>query len=117
VDLASSAGAKRYDILTPLDLLAGRRCSCIAVRPFATCQLQHLHLVQCRDRLEVEAVQAFDGEELGGLDPSFDHPPFAVDHLQFDQTGKELDMIQPLLPPIGAPACYILAERSAAAGT
>ena len=30
------------------------------------------------------------------LDPTLDHAPLAVDHLQFDQTGKELDMTQPV---------------------
>jgi len=51
------------------------------------------YLVQRRDRLEVEAVQTLNSGEFGSLDPALDHAPFAVNHLQFDQAGKELDMI------------------------
>jgi hypothetical protein len=64
--------------------------------PFAPSQFQHLDLVEARDRLEVEAVQTFDRRELRRLDPTLDHPPFAVDHLQFHQPAEELDMVQPL---------------------
>src|SRR6202171_3496405 len=64
--------------------------------PFAAGQLQHLHLVEAGDRLEVEAVETFDRGELGGLDPALDHPPLAIDQLQFHQPGKELDMVHPL---------------------
>ena len=32
-----------------------------SVRPFAPGEFQHLHLVELGDRLEVEAVEAFDG--------------------------------------------------------
>ena len=37
--------------------------------PFAPRQFQHLHLVQGRNCLEVEAVQTLDGGEFGGFDP------------------------------------------------
>ena len=33
---------------------------------------------------------------LRGLDPALDHPPLAVDQLQFDQPGEEADMVEPL---------------------
>ena len=72
-------------------------------------QFQHLHFVERRDRLEVEADplpgracaaclrgEAFDRRELRRLDPALDHPPFTVDQFQFHQTGQEPDMVQPL---------------------
>jgi hypothetical protein len=52
--LARAAGTKRNDILAPLD-------------PFATGQFQHLHLVEPVNGDKIEAVQAFDDQELGGL--------------------------------------------------
>ena len=82
-DLAGAAGAEGDDVLAPLD-------------PFATGQLQHLHLVQAGDRLEVEAVEAFDRREPCRLDPALDHPPLAVDELQLHQPGEEADMVEPL---------------------
>ena len=78
---ARAARPKRNDVLAPLD-------------PFAPSQFQHLDLVEARDRLEVEAIQTFDRRELRRLDPTLDHAPFAVDHLQFHQPAKELDMVQ-----------------------
>lgn len=83
VGLACPAWAERDDILTPIN-------------PFATRQFQHLHLVQGGDRLEVEAVQTFDGGELCGFDPALDHPAFPVDHLQLNEACKELNVVQPL---------------------
>ena len=70
--------------------------ACIAVRPFAAGEFQHLHLVELGDGLEVEAVETLDGRELCGLDAAFDHPPLAVDQFQLDQTRQELDMVEPL---------------------
>ena len=81
--LARAAGPEGDDVLTPVD-------------PFAAGKLQHLHLVELRDRLEVEAVEALGGRELRGLDPALDHPAFAVDQFQLHQAGQELDMVQPL---------------------
>ena len=46
VRLASAARAEGDSVLAPLDLLAAR-------------QLKHLHLVERRNRPEVEAVEAF----------------------------------------------------------
>ena len=79
---ASAAWAERDDILA-------------SFHPFTARQFQHLHLVQGRDRLEVKAVQAFDGRELGRLDPTLDHAAFPVDHLQLDEAREELDVVQP----------------------
>ena len=81
VGLAGAAGAEGDDVLSPLD-------------PFATGQFQNLHLVQRRDRLEVEAVEAFDGRELRGLDPALDHPALAVDELLLHQAGEKADVVQ-----------------------
>jgi len=81
--LAGSTGPEGDDVLAPVD-------------PFAARKFQHLHLVQLGDRLEVEAVEALGCRELRGLDAAIDHPPLTVDQLEFDQTGEELDMIQPL---------------------
>ncbi len=80
--LAGAARAKGDDVLAPVD-------------PFTPCQFQHLHLVQGRDRLELEAVQAFGGRELRGLDPALDHPALAVDQFQFHQPGEELHVVPP----------------------
>ena len=81
--LARSAWADGDDVLTPLD-------------PFAASQLQHLHLVERRDGLEVEAVEALGCGELRRLDPALDHPALAVDQLQLHEPGEEPDMVQPL---------------------
>ena len=83
VCLAGAAWTKGDDILAP-------------VYPFAAGQFQHLHFVERRDRLEVEADplpgracaaclrgEAFDRRELRRLDPALDHPPFTVDQFQF----------------------------------
>jgi hypothetical protein len=69
--LARAAGPKRDDVLAPLD-------------PFAAGQFQHLHLVELRDRLEVEAVEALGDRELCRLDAALDLAPIAVDHLAVD---------------------------------
>ena len=79
--LASSAGAEGDDVLAALD-------------PFAARQLEHLYLVQAGDRLEVEAVEAFDRREPCGLDPSLDHPALAVDELQLHEAGEKADVVQ-----------------------
>lgn len=81
--LAGAARAESNDILAPIN-------------PFAAGEFQDLHLVQCGDCLEVKAVEAFDGRELRGFDPALDHAPFAINHLQLDQPGEELNVIQPL---------------------
>ena len=79
--LAGAARGEGDDILASLD-------------PFTAGQFQHLHLVQLRDRLEVEAVQALGGRELRRLDAALHHPSLAVDQLQFDETREEPDVIQ-----------------------
>jgi hypothetical protein len=76
-------GPRAIDVLAPLD-------------PFAAGELQHLHLVEAGDRLEVEAVEALGGRELCRLDAALDHPPLSVDQLQLHQPGQELHMILPL---------------------
>jgi hypothetical protein len=81
--LAGAARAESDDVLAPLD-------------PFAAGQLEHLHLVQRRDRLEVEAVEAFYRREFRRLDPALDHPPLAVDQLQLHQPGEEPHVVEPL---------------------
>ena len=81
--LSSAAGTEGDDVLAPLD-------------PFAAPELQHLHLVERRDRLEVEAVEAFDRREPCRLDPALDHPPLAVDKFQLHQPGEEADMVESL---------------------
>jgi hypothetical protein len=80
---ARAARPEGDDVFPPLD-------------PFTAGQFEHLHLVEAGDRLEVEAIETFDRGELGGLDPALDHPPFAVDQLQFHQSGKKLNVVQPL---------------------
>ena len=41
-------------------------------------------------------VEAFGGRELGRLDAALDHASLAIDQLQFNQSRKEPDVIQPL---------------------
>ena len=83
VGFAGAAWAKGDHVLAPFDPVAAR-------------QLQHLHLVELGNRLEVEALEAFGGRELGCLDAALDHPSLAIDQLQFDQARQELDMVQAL---------------------
>jgi hypothetical protein len=83
VGLAGAARAEGDDVLAALD-------------PLAAGELQHLHLVERRDCLEVEAVEALGGRELCCLDAALDHPALAVDQLQLHQPGEELHMILPL---------------------
>jgi len=81
--LARAAGPEGNDVLAPFN-------------PLAASQLQHLHLVELGDRLEVEAVQAFDSREPGGLDTPLDQPALPVDQFELDQAGKELNVIKAL---------------------
>ena len=83
VGLTRAAGTQGDDILPPVD-------------PVAPGQFQRLHLVQSRDRLEVKAVETFGRRELRRLNPALDHPTLPVDHLQFHQPAKKLNMVQPL---------------------
>ncbi len=69
VSLAGATRAESDDVLAPIgELAAGQFC--------------RQRLVDRRDRLEVETVEAFGGRELRGLDPAFDHPAFPLDQLQ-----------------------------------
>ena len=83
VALARAAVADGDDVLAPLDVVRAR-------------QLQHQHLVQRRQRQEVEAVEAFDRRELRRLDPALDHPPLAVDHLHLGQPHQVTRMVDAL---------------------
>ena len=51
-------------------------------------QFHHQHLMRRGHGLEVKAVEAFEGRELCGFDPPFDHTPFPVDELQFGEAQK-----------------------------
>ncbi len=81
--LAGAARAEGDDVLAPVD-------------PFASGQLQDLHLVEPGDRLEVEAVEALGDRELRGLDAAFHHASFAIDQFQLDQSGQEPHVVQAL---------------------
>ena len=59
----------RDDVLAPLDVFGPR-------------QLHDEGLVQGWQRREVEAVEAFDSRELGGLDAALDHAPLTLDQLE-----------------------------------
>lgn len=78
--LAGTGVANSNDILAPLDVIAA-------------CQFQNRHLVERWQCEIVEAVQAFDGREPGGLDPAFDHAPFTIDHLQLGQPHQVTRMV------------------------
>ena len=81
--LAGAAIAKCDDVFTTLDV-------------FTTRQFQNHHLVERWHGFEVEAVQAFDGGELGHPDPPLDHSAFPINQLQFGQANKVTHMIDAL---------------------
>ena len=73
--LAGSGWSQGDDVLASFD-------------PAAPRQLQHLYIVERRDRFEVEAIQAFRRGELCGLDPAFHHAPFPFDQFELDQAAQ-----------------------------
>jgi hypothetical protein len=70
VALAGAAVADRDDVVPAEHVLAAG-------------QLEHQCLVERRQRQEVEAVEALDRREPRFPDPPLDHPPFALDQLEF----------------------------------
>ncbi len=79
---------ERDHVLPPLDVLAAG-------------ELQHQHLVQRRDRGEVEAVQALHRREAGLADAPLDHPPLAIQQLELgeaQQVGGVVDALGRALP-------------------
>ena len=83
VGLAGAAVADRDDVLAAGDVLRAGK-------------LQHQRLVERRQGQEVEAVEAFDRRELRLLDPPLDHPPLALDQLQFGKAQQVADMVDAL---------------------
>ena len=81
--LPDAAWAEQDYVLTARDVLAAR-------------EIQHQHLVEARDCLEVEALELFDNREPGLPDAALDEAALAVDQLQLHQPGEELHMIQAL---------------------
>ena len=73
--LAGAAVAECDDVLAALDVFTSR-------------QFQDQHLVERRNGLEVEAVEAFDGGEFGLPDPPFDHAALTVDQFQLGQADE-----------------------------
>ena len=65
----------------------------MAIDELRTGQIQNQFLVQGRDGIEVERLQAFDGRELGRLDAALDHARLAINEFQFDQPRQISDMI------------------------
>ncbi len=98
VGFAGAAWAKGDHVLASFDPVTAR-------------QLQHLHLVELGDRLEVEAVETFGGRELGRLDTALDHPSLAIDQFQFYQAGQELDMVQALGGALARDLLILAQER------
>ena len=83
----------------------------MALDIFAPRQFQDQHLVERRDGLEVEAVEALDGGEPGLADPPLDHAAFAVDRFHLDQTDKIPHVIDALGGAL-ARQLVILAQES-----
>ena len=81
--LPDAARAEQDYILPAVDVIAAR-------------EIQHQHLVEAGDRLEVEAFELFDDGEAGLPDAALDQAALAIDHLHLHQPGEELHMIQPL---------------------
>ena len=81
--LAGATRPERDDVLAAVDELAAgefrRQC-----------------LVERRDRLEVEAVQAFGRRELRRLDAPLDHAALALDQLEFAEPQQVLHVIAAL---------------------
>mgnify|MGYP002386131676 FL=1 len=77
---ARATVAQRDDVLPAQDVAAAR-------------QLQHEHLVQARDRREVEGVEALYRREPRRPDPPLDHAPFPVNQFEFDQPQQVAGMI------------------------
>jgi hypothetical protein len=80
VGLAGAAVAERDHVLPLLHVAAAG-------------ELQDQHLVQGRDRGEVEAVQALDRREVGLADTPLDHPPLAVEQLELGQAQQVGDVV------------------------
>jgi hypothetical protein len=70
--LAGTAVAEGEDVFPLGDVLAAR-------------QFQYQDLVEGGNRGEVEAIQAFDGGEMGGPNAPLDQPSFSVDEFQLAQ--------------------------------
>ena len=64
--LANTAGAQRDDVLAATDELR-------------TGEVQDQFFIKRGECIEVEALQAFEGWELGRLDAPLDHPRLAID--------------------------------------
>ena len=73
VGLAGATVAERDEVLAALDVLAAG-------------ELQDQRLVERRDDLEVEGIEALDHGEARRLDPPLDHAALAVDQLKLGQT-------------------------------
>ncbi len=80
---AAAAVAERNDVFTTLDILASG-------------QFQGEHLIERRECLEVEAVEAFGGGEPGLPDPPLDHAALAVDQFQLGQAQQIAHMVDAL---------------------
>ena len=88
VRLAHAARAEQDRVLAALDVIAA-------------CEVQHQHLVEARDGLEVGALELLDDREPGLPDAALDQATLdqatlAVDHLHLYQSGQKLHMIQAL---------------------
>ncbi len=81
--LAGAARPERDHVLAPLDELAPG-------------EFRRQGLVERRDRLEVEAVEALGGGELRRLDAPLDHAALAVDQLQLAEPEQILHMVAAL---------------------
>ena len=73
---SDAAWAEQDRVLATVDAVAAR-------------EIQHQHLVEARDCLEVDALELFDDGEAGLPDAAL-----AIDHLHFHHPGQELHLIQ-----------------------
>ena len=84
VGLAGAAVAQRDDVLPRHDV-------------FTAGQFEDQRLVERWHGGEVEALQAFDGGEPCGPDPSFHHAALTGDEFEFRQTQQVARMVEPFL--------------------
>jgi hypothetical protein len=98
VALARAARPQGDDVLVPCDELASG-------------EIEDEFLVQAGDGVEVEALEALDRREPGGLDPTVDHPGFAVEQLELDQARQIANMIDTFLGALAGQLLMLAQHR------
>jgi len=96
--LAGAAVAERDDVLPAQDELAAA-------------EFQHQHLVEARDRGEVESVEALHRREPGGAYAALDDPALAIDQFQFHQAQQIAGVIDAALRALARHLVVLAQDR------